>query len=158
ENETNNARLFAGHNASPYVKDGINDYVVAGRPEGVNPAREGTKAAVHYRVKVRPGGSVTTTLRLTTLSPDQIRTPFKDAEAVFAKRQAEANDFYRALTPASVSADGANVMRQALAGMLWSKQHYFMDLNRWLDEHGAGPFGDSSNSSRNREWSHMIND
>jgi hypothetical protein len=158
ENETNNARLFGGTNASPYVKDGINDYVVEGRLDTINAAREGTKAAAHYRFNVKSRESVTTILRLTNVPPDQVRTPFRDAEAIFEKREAESNDFYRALTPSSVSADAANVMRQAMAGMLWSKQHYFLDVNRWLDEHGAGPFSVSSRSARNQEWSHMIND
>jgi hypothetical protein len=158
ENETNNARLFHGENASPYVKDGINDYVVQGRPGTINPSREGTKAAAHVRRNVKPRESVTTTLRLTKVPPDQIGAPFRDAEATFAKRKGEADEFYAALTPASVNPDAATVMRQALAGMLWSKQHYFMDLNRWLDEHGAGPFAPHPSATRNQEWSHMIND
>ncbi len=158
ENETNNARLFDGENAAQYVKDGINDHVVGGRPNTVNPAHEGTKASARYSFNVKPNESVVMTLRLTNVAPDRIESPFKDAESVFARRLAEANDFYQAVTPASVGPDQANVMRQALSGMLWSKQHYFMDLNRWLDEHGAGPFSQSPKDSRNREWAHMIND
>ena len=85
-------------------------------------------------------------------------SPFQNAAAVFESRLGEADDFYRSIAPARVSADAAGVMRQAFAGMLWSKQHYFFDLNKWLDEHGAGPFSRSQRDVRNRDWSHMIND
>jgi hypothetical protein len=158
ENETNNKRLFNGNNASPYVKDGINDYVVGGRPDTVNPARVGTKAAIHHRFNIGPGESATIFLRLTNLTPDQVKAPLLDGGAIFAKRIDEADDFYRAITPASANADQANVMRQALAGMLWSKQYYFLDMGRWLDEHGADPFSSALNTVRNEDWPHMIND
>ena len=158
ENETNNARLFQGQNASKYLKDGINDHVVNGRPDTINVAHEGTKSAAYYRLNVKPHESFTMTLRLTNQGPDQLKTPLKDADAIFTKRQGEANDFYRAVTPPTVSADEANVMRQAFSGMLWSKQHYFMDLHHWLQEHGVEPFADQSNATRNQEWQHMIND
>src|SRR5262249_10722188 len=155
ENDNNNERLFGGQNASRYVKDGINDFVVQGRQDSINPAREGTKASAQFHLNLEPGESVTTTLRLSNLAPDQMRMPFRDAERIVADRKGEADAFYAAMTPASVTADGANVMRQALAGMLWSKQHYLMDLNRWLDEHGAGPFSGEATSTRNHEWGHM---
>jgi hypothetical protein len=157
ENETNNEKLFGGHNASGYVKDGINDYIVAGRQNAVNTSA-GTKVAAHQRFHVKPKDSVTTILRLTNVPPEQAQTPFQNANAVFDTRLREADEFYRSITPARVSADAANVMRQAFAGMLWTKQHYFFDLDRWLEEHGAGPFSDSGGNVRNREWPHMIND
>ena len=166
ENETNNARLFPQDpNASPYVKDGINDYVVQGRQEAVNPERCGTKAAAHYRLKVAPGQSATVRLRLTTQAPAQPSRqangsafPFDQAfDASLAARLREADDFYKSVTPPSVSLDAANVMRQAIAGMLWSKQYYYFDADTWLDEHRAHPLHRDSREFRNREWFHMVN-
>lgn len=157
ENETNNVRLFGGQNASAYTKDGINDCIVSGRQNAVN-SSTGTKVAVYQRFTVKPGESASTVLRLTNLSPEEARAPFRDASSVFEARIREADDFYRAHTPAGVGADSAAVMRQAFAGMLWSKQHYFFDANKWLIEHGADPFSESGREVRNRDWPHMIND
>ncbi len=157
ENETNNKRLFPEHpNASPHVKDGINDYVVQGRKEAVNPDHQGTKGAAHYRQVVGPGQSVTVCLRLTNQAST---VPFGRAFAdTLAARRQEADEFYRTVTPPSVSPDAANVMRQALAGMLWSKQYYAFDGGRWLTEHHANPLSPNCRYSRNREWYHMLNE
>jgi hypothetical protein len=167
ENETNNARLFPQYpNPTPYVKDGINDYVVHGRKEAVNPAHEGTKASAHYRQMVGPGQSMTLRLRLTSQgSVEQgkdkkaVASPFGSAFGeIFAARLKEADEFYRSVTPPSVSQDAANVMRQALAGMLWSKQYYYFDGNRWLEEHHSNPLHAGYRISRNSEWFHMVNE
>jgi hypothetical protein len=162
ENETNNDRLFPNYpNASPYVKDGINNYVVQGRQEAVNPDRKGTKVAAHYRLTVDPGRSATVRLRLTDEAPagKGKKKPFGRAfDRILAARLQEADEFYRSVTPPSVSADAANVMRQAIAGMLWSKQYYYFDANQWLDEHHAHPLQRGSRHFRNREWFHMINE
>jgi hypothetical protein len=159
ENETNNARLFPEHsNASPYVKDGINDYVVHGHQAAVNPEHRGTKVAAHYRLVVGPGQSAMVRLRLTDQAPAGA-SPFGSAfDKVMAERLREADEFYRAVIPSSVSRDAANVMRQAIAGMLWSKQHYFFDADQWLEEHHAHPLLPGSRTSRNQDWFHMIND
>ena len=158
ENETNNERLFPGSKSeSPYVKDGINDCVVQGKREKVNPAKTGTKLSAHYRATVAPGGSTTVRLRLRS-SKSAAGNPFGDFEQTFAARQKEADDFYRAVTPPSVSPDQANVMRQALAGMLWSKQFYFFDGDKWLKEHHANPLQRGSKQFRNRDWYHMLNE
>jgi hypothetical protein len=159
ENETNNARLFPEHpNASAYVKDGINDYVVRGQQAAVNPKRHGTKVAAHHRLVIGPGQSVTVRLRLTDQAPAGA-SPFGPAfDKVMAARLQEADEFYRSVTPPSVSPDAANVMRQAIAGMLWSKQYYSFDADRWLEEHHAHPLLPGARSSRNQEWFHMIND
>ncbi len=135
---TNNDRLFPGQpNASPYVKDGINDYVVQGRQDGGESAHEGTKASAHYRQMVGPGQSMTVRLRLTSQA---LAAPFGPGfDETFAARLKEADEFYRSVTPPSVSPDAANVMRQALAGMLWSKQYYFFDGDSWLEEHHSHP-------------------
>ncbi|MEK7787578.1 MAG: glucosidase, partial [Chloroflexota bacterium] len=165
ENETNNARLFPEYpNVSPYVKDGINDYVVQGRQTAVNPAHQGTKGAAHYRQMVAPGQSMTVRLRLASQGPvEQGKNkkgvvPFGPAFAeTLAVRLQEADEFYRSVTPPSVSADAANVMRQALAGMLWSKQYYYFDADLWLEEHNSNPLHTGYRSSRNSEWFHMVN-
>ncbi len=158
ENETNNARLFPQYpNPTPYVKDGINDYVVQGRQEAVNPAHQGTKASAHYRQMVGPGQSMIVRLRLTSQAPSAVRFGPAFAET-FAARLKEADEFYRAVTPPSVSPDAANVMRQALAGMLWSKQYYYFDGNRWLEEHNSNPLHTGYRISRNSEWFHMVNE
>ena len=157
ENVTNNKRLFPQYpNDSPYVKDGINDCVVQGRKEAVNPAHQGTKASAHYRQAVGPGQSATVRLRLTNQpSTAPFGRTFTDT---LTTRLQEADEFYRSVTPPSVSPDAANVMRQALAGMLWSKQYYAFDGARWLTEHHANPLSPGSRYSRNREWYHMRNE
>ena len=166
ENTTNNDRLFPGQpNASAYVKDGINDYVVQGRQTAVNPEHRGTKASAYYRQMVGPGQSMTVRLRLTREDPGKqgknkkgVAAPFGPAFAeVFAARLKEADEFYRSVTPPSVSTDAANVMRQALAGMLWSKQFYFFDGDSWLEEHNSNPLHAAYRSARNSEWFHMVN-
>ena len=167
ENETNNDRLFPGiPNASPYVKDAFDTYLVHGQAAAVNPDRRGTKVAAHYRQVVAPGQSATVRLRLSRATggdvelPDPasaITNPFADFDALFTRRQAEADEFYDSVTPPGTSPDAAAVMRQALAGMLWSKQHYTFNGNQWLEEHRAHPLQPDSRYSRNREWFHMIN-
>jgi hypothetical protein len=155
ENETNVARVFGADNPTPYVKDGINNHVVNGQTDAVNPARVGTKAAPHFRLAVAAGGSATIRLRLTDAAP---AAPFgPEFESVFAARTADADAFYTAITPPSMSADDALVMRQALAGMLWTKQYFYYDVAKWLEEHGLDPTLDTRRQMRNRDWSHMVN-
>jgi len=156
ENETNNERLFPEHpNMSPYVKDGINDFVIDGQHNKVNPALMGTKAAVHYRVTVDAGKEEVIRLRLTAVSSTKLFG--QDFDARFAERLHEADAFYAKVIPLSLSADEANVMRQAIAGMLWSKQFYYYDVDRWLEEHGADPFNPKRHAPRNDHWHHMYN-
>lgn len=159
ENETNHQRLFPGQqNESPYVKDGINDCVVQGDQGKVNPDKRGTKVAAHYRVNVGAGQSQVIRLRLSRTSLDQQGAPFEEQlDGVFADRLREADEFYRSVTPPSASEDAANVMRQALAGMLWSKQYFFFDGNSWLDEHNSNPLHCGYRHARNSEWFHMLN-
>ncbi|MGC1768797.1 MAG: hypothetical protein WA785_10840 [Candidatus Acidiferrales bacterium] len=159
ENETNHERLFPGQkNESPYVKDGINDCIVQGKQDAVNPGEQGTKVAAHYRVKVGAGQSQVIRLRLSKGSASQKREPFgKQFDEVFASRLREADEFYKSVTPPSVSEDAAQVMRQALAGMLWTKQFFFFDGDNWLDEHHSNPLHTGYRNSRNSEWFHMLN-
>jgi len=155
ENETNTRRLFNKPNASPFVKDAIHEFVVRGRTKAVNPAKTGTKAAAHHRVHIAPGETVVRRLRLSDagMLPD----PFDGFDATFDARVREADEFYRSITPASATPDTASVLRQAMAGMMWSKQYYYLDANRWLLEHGADPFLKSGLSVRNADWAHMMN-
>jgi hypothetical protein len=158
ENETNNKRIFGTENASPYVKDGINDYVVQGNHSAVSPEKTGTKSAGHYQLNVGAGKAATIRLRLSDLAPAAIGDPFKSFAAIMQTRQIEADEFYRAITPERVSKDEALVMRQALAGMLWSKQYFFFDVDKWLREHGLDPMKPGDRKMRNSDWFHMLND
>jgi hypothetical protein len=159
ENETNHEQLFRGQtNESPYVKDGINDYIVQGKHGAVNPAKQGTKVAAHCRVKIDAGQNKVIRLRLSKSSPDQKSELFgKQFDEVFTNRLREADEFYKSVTPSSVSEDAARVMRQALAGMLWSKQFFFFDGDNWLDEHHSNPLHSGYRNARNSEWFHMLN-
>jgi hypothetical protein len=158
ENETNNERLFGSPNSAPYVKDGINNYVVGDREDAVNPKNTGTKAAAHYQLSVGAGATAIVRLRLTNVAPGPEEPFGRQFAQIIEARRREADGFYRAITPASVGEDAANVMRQALAGMLWSKQYFFFDVDMWLREHGVDPFRPSSRQMRNSEWFHMISD
>jgi len=156
ENTTNYERLFPGQpSASSYVKDGINDFIVQGRKEAVNPKKTGTKAAAHYRRTISSGQSATVRLRLTAKGGAASFGP--EFDAIFASRLKEADEFYRSVTPPNVSPDAANVMRQAIAGMLWSKQFFFFDGDSWLEEHNSHPLHHGYRNSRNSEWFHMVN-
>jgi hypothetical protein len=157
ENETNNERIFGTSNPSPYVKDGINNYVVVGNHNAVNPENVGTKSAAHYLLTVGPGETTIIRLRLTDLAPDIIGDPFKNFDATLQTRLGEADAFYESITPERAGEDEALVMRQALAGMLWTKQYFFFDVGKWLEEHGIDPMKRGGRSMRNREWFHMVN-
>jgi Glycosyl hydrolase family 63 C-terminal domain len=158
ENETNNERLFNSANQSRYVKDGINDYIVNGRMESVNPARSGTKAAAHYRVTIAPGATEIIRLRLCDIPAGVGSRLFGlNFDAIFDSRIGEADEFYRSLTPPTVSEDEARIMRQALAGMLWTKQFYYFDADKWLDDRSANPFQPGGRHVRNKDWFHMLN-
>jgi len=158
ENDTNNERIFGTANANPYVKDGINNYVVNGKQDAVNPNNTGTKASAHYRIGVGAGATETIRLRLTNLAPAAIGDPFKSFAQNMRLRQQEADEFYRVVTPGKVSEDEARVMRQALAGMLWSKQYFGFDVDKWLREHGVDELQPGGRQVRNSEWPHMINE
>ena len=155
ENESNAERLWHQPNPSPHVKDAFHAHVVAGHTDAVNPSRVGTKAAAHYGLDVPAGGSRTVRLRLAAEAPAK---PFADFERVFESRQAEADEFYARITPQALDEDQRRVHRQALAGMLWGKQFYYFDLERWLSEHKSHPLLESAQHGvRNTEWFHMLN-
>lgn len=155
ENETNAQHLWGQPNASPYVKDAFHAYIVSGNSEAVNPAKTGTKAAAHYILDVPSGGSQTVRLRLTS---SKSNAPFVGFEEVFKKRIGDADEFYERITPKSLNEDECRVHRQALAGMLWSKQYYFFDLEEWLKERNSHPMLETiPQCKRNTEWFHMLN-
>jgi hypothetical protein len=158
ENETNTHRLF-GSDGPVYAKDGINDYVVQGRTSTVNPAQLGTKAAGHYALLVEPGATVTLRLRLTpTPSADAAAPVGADFDAVFAARVREADEFYATVTPDGLSEDGRRVMRQALGGLLWSKQFYHYVVRDWLQgDAGQPPPPAERRDGRNTQWTQLYN-
>ena len=157
ENETNHERLSGRPNRSAFVKDAINDYVVHGKMNAVNAHQRGTKAAAHCRLHVKAGETVTRVLRLSDCNPEALADPFTNASGLVARRRREADEFFRSITPASATPDAAMVMRQALSGMLWTKQYYFLDANKWLVDRGADPFGAGTQHTRNGHWGHMVN-
>jgi Glycosyl hydrolase family 63 C-terminal domain len=165
-NTTNTQRLFGIPNPTPYVKDGINNFIVHGEQHTVNPEKRGTKACPHYHVTVPAGGSQVIRLRLTEVSPTDLariygpqNTPFgSHFDTVLQSREQEADEFYATVIPTSVGSDAASVMRQALAGMLWSKQYYQYDVAKWLKEHGSDPYKPTQRvAPRNDHWHHMYN-
>jgi hypothetical protein len=159
ENSTNHAKLGLNYpDIGPYLKDGINNYVVHDQQDAVNPDKTGTKVAAHYQINIDAGKTAVIRLRLTKAPPQSKEKPFgKNFDDIFTARLHEADEFYKSVTPPSVSKDAANVMRQAIAGMLWSKQYYFWDGDAWLEEHRAHPLHRGYRTFRNGEWFHMIN-
>ena len=154
ENESNASRLWRQPNPSPYVKDAFHARIISGDEHATNPEKVGTKAAAHYVLEVPAGGSHTIQLRLTR---DALDDPFAGFAASVAERIADADEFYERITPDSLGEDERRVHRQALAGMLWSKQYYLFDLERWLKDHGSDRFSASPSGVRNADWSHMLN-
>jgi hypothetical protein len=157
ENETNMQRLFAAGNRTPYVKDGINEYIVNGAKDAVNPEHKGTKVSAHYDLRVGAGETITVRLRLAD-SDFVNRDALADFNSIFQKRQQEADEFYATLIPAELSADAQNVMRQGFAGMLWSKQFYHYVVKDWLQGDPGNPSPPPERKSgRNHEWQHLYN-
>lgn len=163
ENETNHERISGTPNASPYVKDGINNLLVQGQQDVVNPHQIGTKVVPHYQLNLEPGETKVIRLRLTQYEPNQMGEPFGlGFEQTFAARLQEADEFYATVMPPTVleDADRSNVMRQALAGMMWTKQYFYYDLDQWLRERNVTPWTPPAERRhiRNSDWFHMHND
>jgi hypothetical protein len=173
ENETNARKLFGGENRTSCVKDGINDYVVYGNRDAVNPEKTGTKASALYRLRLGPGASATLRLRWTNQEPriasrsaprlviasaPQSELLGQNFDSILALRRTEADEFYAKPAPKGLSEDAKNVQRQAFAGLLWSKQFYHLDLRTWLDGDPAGPPPpEGRKKGRNHEWSNLYN-
>jgi len=166
ENETNTERLFGVPNRTRYVKDGIGCFLVQGQAEAVATEGKGTKAAVDYPLRVAAGESTMVRLRLSDAAPAAPSrrkappgAPFGDTfDLLVQTRRAEADEFYASLVPPPLGDDAARVMRQALAGMLWSKQFYYYDVSRWLRERGCDAFKAlRRRAPRNEHWHHLYN-
>jgi len=165
ENETNNERIDRTPNRTRYVKDAFHRLLVHGDSRAVNPDLKGTKAAAHYRCTIQGGSSAVIRLRLVGSAARAGRQGARASafgagfEKVFAGRRQEADEFYASLTPHGVTPDAAQVMRQGFAGMLWSKQYYYFDVDIWLRQHGVNPLVSKQDRAlRNRQWFHMFND
>lgn len=159
ENETNELRIIGRPNRTPFVKDGINNYLTHANPDAVNPEHFGTKMSANFEIEVPAREMQVIRLRLSDLTPEHLQQPFDDEfDKIFESRKTECDQFYSGITPANTSPDEALVMRQALAGMLWGKQYYYFDGVKWLREHGYDPLRGSGRVVRNREWFHMVND
>jgi hypothetical protein len=157
ENETNNELVFGTPNVSSYVKDGINNYVVDGNKDAVNPDRIGTKAAINYVLSIEPGATQTIQLRLSDIP--NLKEPLgDDFNATFAIRKQEADEFYQRVTPFPISEDMRNVQRQAFAGMLWCKQYYHYIVEDWLKGDGADSTTPERKKGRNKAWFHLYTD
>ncbi len=163
ENETNSQKLFGTANSSPYVKDGINDYIVNGDKDAVNPAQNGTKAAAHYSLVIGAGETQVIKLRLTELLPNLLTDNLTSQKVwqdefnrIVQTRQREADEFYQRICPFPISEDMRNVQRQAFAGMLWSKQYYNYCVQTWLDGDPAFPPPPRDRKKgRNSKWFHL---
>jgi hypothetical protein len=155
ENETNGERLFDWPLATPYVKDSFHRFIIDDESDAINPAQRGTKAAAVYRLDIDAGETQTIRLRLTDAP---IETPFTDFDELSAARRAEADEFYDAVLNRKLNSAEQSIQRQALAGMIWSKQLYYYDVRQWLrgDPAGPEPPGDRR-WGRNRDWEHLNN-
>jgi len=154
ENDTNTQRLFNITTNAHYFKDGINEYIVHDNQQAVNPEHKGTKAAANYKLTIAPNESVTVRLRLS----DKTQDAFADFDKIFNDRIHEADDFYQTVIPKHLSHDARLVMRQAFAGMLWSKQFYHYVIEQWLDGDPATPKPPAERvRGRNHEWKHLYN-
>ncbi|HET7694433.1 MAG TPA: hypothetical protein VFK57_01895 [Vicinamibacterales bacterium] len=152
DNETNAERLYGSRSASRFVKDAFHRHVVQGE-ECVNPEGRGTKAAFHLTADVPAGGSQVWHLRLT---PAVLRDPLGGVDAIVRQRRQEADEFYEAVHPPKATADEKLVQRQALAGMLWTKQIYLFDVHQWLQgDNPEAPPPASRLRIRNHHWKHL---
>ncbi len=156
ENETNTHRLFGIPNVSQFCKDGIDDYVVHGRTDAVNPARTGTKCAARYQLEVPAGGRA---MILARLSDTSIAAPFGgDFGRTFDVRVRDANDFYASVIPSGLGDDAKNVMRQAFAGLMWNKQYYHYVVRDWLEgDPTQPPPPPERKNGRNHDWIQIYN-
>ena len=159
ENETNTARLYGAASSPPFPKDGIDDHVVGGRPGTVNPAGIGSKCAAWYPVVVAPDEEIELRLRWSETAPGEPVPPLDlgaGFDALLGDREHEADEFYAELTPSVATTDEAAVLRQSMAGLLWTKQYYRFDVNRWLDgDPATPPPPESRRSGRNAGWRHV---
>lgn len=155
-NESNNERLYQSSNESRYCKDGINDFVMTGNSQSINPNHTGTKASFFIDAFFKAKESKTFELRI---SDQELKTPFSDFDAIFEQRQQEADDFYREIQKGIASEDEKLIQRQAFAGMLWNKMFYHYNVEKWLKGDPAEvPPPKSREKIRNYDWKHLNNE
>ncbi len=155
ENETNNKRLYNVDNNAAYTKDGFNDYITQKNNAAINPSKTGTKAACNYEMEIKSGSSQSVKLRLVKNS---IQDQFKDFDKIFDKRKNEADEYYSDIQKEIKSEDAKNVQRQAFAGMLWSKQFYYYDVEEWINgDRGQPKPPQQREEGRNKDWLHLNN-
>jgi hypothetical protein len=153
-NETNNEKLYNAPSKSPYVKDAVNDYIIHHSTEAVNPLEEGTKAAAWYKLNIAKQSSHEIRVRVTNVKIDK---PFNNFATIFTQRIKEADEFYENIASYSKDEDERRVQRQAWAGMLWSKQFYNYNVNKWLNGDANEPPPPTGHKhSRNYSWKHLI--
>lgn len=150
-NEDNSERLYNKPNSSPYVKDAFNEFIVNHNNEAVNPDHKGTKAGAMYDVNIPAGGNIEIKMRLK--SGNTAKYSFTKFDDKFELRKKETEEFYQEIYPANTTEDEQRIIRQALAGMLWSKQYYEFDVTEWLNEYRGGP----RKNLRNNDWEHLKN-
>jgi len=152
ENDTNHERFGDRSNASPFVKDAFHRHIVNGDEAAINPKERGTKFGLHYNLMIPPGTSRTVQLRFSQTEHD---SPFNGFRPILNKRKSQANDFYKVVQADVMSEHARSVQRQALAGMLWSKQLYYYDVSQWIagDPNNAV----ARNHPRNQDWHHLNN-
>ena len=159
DNETNTEVLFQQSNQSPYTKCGINRYLVHGETAAINPSQQGTKASAIYNLSIGANASYTIQLRLTKSTPEiQNDSAYQGFDQILDRRKQDCDDYYARVMPAGFSAEQKLVFRQAMAGMLWSKQFYNYDITPWLQKRGIDPLGfNDGQGFRNQQWHHMNN-
>lgn len=151
-NETNRQLLFGEANTTPYVKDAFHRYIIHGEGDAINPQKAGTKAGLRYTVSLAPQANRTLQFRL---SEQPHKKPFLGFRPIFNRRKAEADQFYREIQASELNEDATVIQRQALAGMLWSKQLYYYDIEQWMTGDPGQPV--VRNHERNIHWQHMHN-
>ncbi|HEY3154499.1 MAG TPA: glucosidase [Candidatus Binatia bacterium] len=158
ENETNDRRVFGIENGAAYVKDGINDYIVHGTKNAAHADGAGTKVSAHYAMTVAAGQAVTVRLRLSDAAPASGKSVDGEFDKILAERKKEADEFFETLNLTSTAPERKEIMRQAVGGLLWSKQFYHYDINRWLKGDPSGPDAPQERlNGRNHEWRHLYN-
>jgi hypothetical protein len=154
ENESNKEKLYSilPNKTDVYFKDGINEYLIHGA-NTVNPSQNGTKAAIHYNKTIDPGKSETFRIRM---GPDPLNKPFEDFERIFEFRVREADIFYADIQTRVPNDELKNIQRQAYAGMIWCKQYYYYNVNKWINgDPGCPPAPEQRKKGRNRNWRHL---
>ncbi len=156
DNETNTKELFGTDNYTPFVKDAFHEFVVHGKTDAVNPKPVGTKVAAYYKLEIPTGQEVVLRLRLSNQQLSPQKNLGQEFDDVFAARRREADEFYAALIPANLSSTETNVVRQAYAGLLWSKQFYHYIVKDWLEgDPQQPPPPEDRKSGRNADWRHL---